>query len=299
MIFRILKYSIKNILRNKFLSISSLLVLTLLIFFINILLVLHNVSFKLIESINAKMSISLYLKEGYDRNTLEVIDLIDDIKNFSSNIEVIYKTKEEVLEELRGKEPELVNILEKTNPLPATIVLSGIQLNQYAWVNYIIEWKMFILDNDETNEDYFSNYNSQYERISRVIIILHSLQIGLYVIIAIFLVSISVIVYSIIGNFIYYYKDEIYITKLVGGGNSFIYGPFVFQGIIYTFLSFCFASIIFLLLIKNINFIFSSSYSADFFSFPFYFYLIQLIIFVFLGAISWFFSSRKYIRFTQ
>ena len=215
MIFRILKYSIKNILRNKFLSISSLLVLTLLIFFINILLVLHNVSFKLIESINAKMSISLYLKEDYDRNALEVIDLIDDIKKYSSDIELVYKTKEEVLEELRKKDPELVNILEKTNPLPDTIVLSGIQLNQYERVNYIIEGKMFVLDNDETKEDYFSNYNSQYDRISRVIAILHSLQLGLYGIIVIFLVSIAIIVYSIIGNFIYYYKDEIYITKLV------------------------------------------------------------------------------------
>jgi cell division protein FtsX len=80
MIIRILKYSIKNILRNKFLSLSSILVLTLLMFFINILFVMHDVSTKLIEGINSKLTISLYLNEEYDRNKIEIIDLIEDIK---------------------------------------------------------------------------------------------------------------------------------------------------------------------------------------------------------------------------
>ena len=71
------KYSIKNILRNKFLSFSSVLVLTLLMFFINVLVVLHSVSFKLIDSVNSKLTISLYLKEENDKNTKEVVSLIE------------------------------------------------------------------------------------------------------------------------------------------------------------------------------------------------------------------------------
>jgi len=86
MIFRIAKYSIKNILRNKFLSISSVLVLTLLMFFINILIILHDVSFKLIDSVNSKMTISLYLNNEYDKNSLEVNDLMDSIVRINSDI---------------------------------------------------------------------------------------------------------------------------------------------------------------------------------------------------------------------
>jgi cell division protein FtsX len=63
MFFRISKYAVKNTLRNKFLSLSSVLVLTLLMFFINILVLLHDVSHTIIEGINSKMSISLYLKD--------------------------------------------------------------------------------------------------------------------------------------------------------------------------------------------------------------------------------------------
>jgi cell division protein FtsX len=105
---RILKYSIKNILRNKFLSISSILVLMLLMFFINILLVLHNVSFKLIDSINSKLSISLYLRENFDKNSLEVIDLMNSLQSVSKSVHTDYKSKETLLEELKQKDPKLV-----------------------------------------------------------------------------------------------------------------------------------------------------------------------------------------------
>lgn len=242
------------------------------------------------------MSISLYLKEEYDKNSLEVIDMINDIKKFSSSIKVEYKTKDEVLEELRKKDPELVNILERTNPLPDTIALSNIQLKEYENLNAIIENKLFVLANEKNKwKDYFSNYTSQYERISKVINILNILQIGLYVIIGIFIVSIAVIVYSIIGNFIYYYKDEIYITRLVWWSNSFIYGPFVFQGIIYNFLSFIISNFIFTVLLKNLNFLFNDTFSFDLISITFSIFIIQGIIFISLGGLSWFFSSRKYI----
>jgi cell division transport system permease protein len=123
---RILKYSIKNILRNKFLSISSILVLMLLMFFINILLVLHNVSFKLIDSINSKLSISLYLRETYDKNSLEVIDLMNSLQNVSKSVHIDYKSKEILLDELKQKDPKLVGILEDVNPLPNTIVISNV-----------------------------------------------------------------------------------------------------------------------------------------------------------------------------
>ena len=136
---------IKNILRNKFLSFSSILVLTLLIFFINILLVLHDVSFKLIDSINSKLTISLYLEEWYDRNSIEVIDMIEDIQGIDKwildeeGILVEYKTKDDILDDIRATEPGLVKILERSNPLPETIVLSNI-------INFVVAMGiMFII----------------------------------------------------------------------------------------------------------------------------------------------------------
>lgn len=298
MLTRIAKYSIKNILRNKFLSFSSVLVLTLLMFFINILFILHDVSFKLIDSINSKLSISLYLDEPYDNNKLEVIGLMEDIEeiwlwDIGWWIWIEYKTKEDILDDIRIKEPWLVKILERSNPLPETIVLSNIKLDQYEDINKIIENKLYILSKDEVDQEYFANYNSQYKKIKNIINVLDLLQFWLYVIIAIFIVSISVIIYSIIWNFIYYYRDEIYITRLVWWSKQFIYGPFVLQWSIYSFLSFLLSLFIFILILNKLNTNFNELY---YFTFSSYLFFIEMLVFVFIGWAAWYFSSKKYLK---
>lgn len=290
---RITKYSIKNILRNKFLSISSLLVLTLLMFFINILVVLDDVSYKLMDSINSKLTLSLYLSDDYSRNSLEVTDLISDISSINSNIDVKYKTKEDILAEIRLKEPNLVKILERNNPLPDTIALSNISLEDYERINSLIESRMYLLSNDETKQDYFANYSTQYQKIEDITNVLDILKTWLNVIIFIFVFSIAVIIYSVISNFIFYYKDEIYITQLVGGSNVFIYWPFVMQWIIFAIISFVFNFILFNIVLNYLNSVFGHIYS---FSFSFSILFFELLLFMVIWWLSWFISSKRYLR---
>lgn len=293
MLFRIFKYSVKNTLRNKFLSISTVLVLTLLMFFINILAFLEDISYKLINSINSKLTISLYVNEEYTQSSLGVTDLINNIKNVSKEISVTYKDKEEIIKEIELKEPNLVKILEKNNPLPDTIVVSNIKLNEYEIVNSYINEKSFLLISNPDSDDYFANYNSQYKKIESIISILTLLKTGLNFIIGIFIFSISVIMYSVISNFIYYYRDEIYITKLVWWSNIFIYGPFVIQGIIYSTISFALSIISLYVLVNYLKISFWEYYD---FSIDNYIFLIEFLVFLSVWAISWFFSSRRHLR---
>lgn len=293
MLFRIFKYSVKNSLRNKFLSLSSILVLTLLMFFINILVLLDDVSYKLIDGINSKLTISLYIDEKYTKTSLEVTDFVDDISKENKDIVVEYKTKDDILNELRLKEPNLVKILERSNPLPDTIVLSNIGISEYKKINTLIESRLYLLANDESQEDYFANYTTQYKKIEDVTSVLEVLKFWLNIIIFIFVGSIAIIIYSIIWNFIYYYRDEIYITKLVGWSNVFIYWPFVLQGMIYSFIAFISNIILFTLLLNNLNWLFGHIYE---FSFSNLILLFEMIMFMFVGWLSGYFSSKKYLR---
>lgn len=297
---RILKYAVKNILRNKFLSISSILVLTLLIFFINILFVLHNVTLKVMNSINDKLTISLYLKDDYDKNSTETLGLINDISAYFPNIKIDFKSKDQVMEELKKKDSELVRILNSdwVNPLPATISISNIKLNEYEGLDDMIEKRMFIfIDANKNEKNNVSNYKDQYDNIIKVIHTIKTLQMGLYFIIGVFVISIFVIVYSIISNFIFYYRDEIYVTKLVWWSNRFIYGPFSLQWVIYVLLSFIFSMILFFILLKNINFLFSSfSYKEFVFNnASVNLFMIEILVFSAIWALSGYFSSKKYI----
>lgn len=293
MLFRIFKYWVKNSLRNKFLSISSILVLTLLMFFINILVLLEDVSYKLIDSINSKLTISLYVNENYTKTSLEITDFIDDIKNQNQDVEVIYKTKEDILNDIRLKEPDLVKILERSNPLPDTIVLSNIWISEYKKINNLVESRLYLLVNSDKWDDYFANYTTQYKKIEDVTSVLEILKFGLTVIIFIFVGSIAIITYSIIWNFIYYYRDEIYITKLVWWSNVFIYWPFVLQWMIYSFLAFVFNLVLFSILLNNLNLVFWHIYT---FSFPNFILFVELVMFMIVWWFSWYFSSKKYLR---
>ena len=54
----------------------------------------------------------MYLDEKYDKNSKDVIDLIDKLKTESSKSEINYKSQDEVLEEIKKQDLELVKILE-------------------------------------------------------------------------------------------------------------------------------------------------------------------------------------------
>ncbi len=286
--------------RNTFLSISSILILTLLILFIDILVVLQDVSFRIIDSINERMTISLYLKNDYDKNSIEVIDLQKDIKKAIPEVVTTYKTKDELLDEIRERDPDLVSIIERQNPLPETITIENIPLQQYEILNTLIENKLFILTdgiNESQQDEYFSNYTQQFERIQQVTTLLKNLQIGLWIVIITVIISIGIIIYSVIGNFIYYYKNEIYITRLVWGSNIFIYGPFMVQGMIYVAISFILSTILFLMLLYNVSSLFDTQDISAVYRWEIAPVLAaEAILFLLIGALSGFFSSRRYLK---
>lgn len=298
MFSRLFRYAFTNIMRNSFLSFSSVLVLTLLMFFINTLLLVHDVSFKIIDGINERLTISLYLKDGYDKNSWDVIDLLAEIRKDLPNVRSTYKTKDDIIDELREEDPELVNILERQNPLPETISLTNIDLSQFEKLNYIIQGRSYILsESEEKEKDRFSSYSSQYDRIVSITVILNVLQIWLYIIIGIFLFSIAIIIYSIIWNFIYYFRDEIYITRLVWGSKVFIYGPFSLQGAIYSFVAFILSLVIFLLFLQGIEVLFETNFWDNGVLTNITFLLIiECVVCVVIWALSWFLSSRKYLK---
>lgn len=292
MLLNVFKYSAKNILRNKFLTISTILVLTLLMFFINVLQILDNLSAKVISEINSKLSISLYLKDEFNDKSIEVTTLKNNILSVNKDIKFDYKTKEKILQEMKLKDPDVAKILESENPLPETITLSNISLEDYEKVNSFVENQLSIFINNQ-EEDYFANYRTQYKRIIQVINFLDSWDIWFKIVVLSFFVSIAIITYSVIWNFIYYFRNEIYITRLVWGAKSFIYWPFILQWIVYSIISFFISIFLFSILLKNLNLAF-----WEFFDFyvDVNIILLELFIFIFMWAISWYLSSKKYLK---
>ncbi|HBY74516.1 TPA: hypothetical protein DEG21_01185 [Patescibacteria group bacterium] len=125
---RILKYALKNIKRNAFLSFSSILVLSLIIFFINILLLVNFTVDTITSNVNDRLTISLNLKSSYTNENSEVIELITNIKLFNKTLNVSYISQEDAFSILRKRDPELAKVIEseKDNPLPSSILIKNI-----------------------------------------------------------------------------------------------------------------------------------------------------------------------------
>ena len=217
-----------------------------------------------------------------------------NIKEIDKDIVFDYKTKDKILLEMTQKDPELTKILESwDNPFPETIILSNIAIVDYSKVNKAIENQISIFLNNDIEKDYFANYKTQYERINQVTYVLDLLNYWIKYIIIIFFVSIAIITYSVVSNFIYYYKDEIYITRLVWWAKSFIYGPFILQWIIYSIISFLISLSLFYILLRNLNSVFWKYYI---FEIQTNLASLELLIFIFIGWLSWYLSSRKYLK---
>jgi len=311
MFSRIFTYSIKNIFRNTFLSISSVLVITLLMFFINILLVIQNVSFNIIDTVNDKWTIELYLKEKYDKNSVEVVALIDWIKKISETVNVNYKDKDDALELMRTREPDLVKIIETQNPLPNSIRISNVWIWEYWSVNYLVQSKLYLFDWSKEDSDFkensllesssekskFSDYDKQYNSIIWIVEYLVVLRVALYIIIWMFLFSVAVILYSVIGNFIYHYKDEIYITRLVWWSKMFIYWPFWIQWILYALAWAIFWIILFVSSLNVVSIMLNKGYDLSFVLWEYQLlFLLEVLVLMLIGGISGLVSSRKYLN---
>jgi len=74
-----LRYAIKNIFRNIFLSASSVLIIGLLIFFVNILLFVIFSTDRFITSINDRISININFKDGYDNTQIRSKEFLSGI----------------------------------------------------------------------------------------------------------------------------------------------------------------------------------------------------------------------------
>lgn len=302
---QLLRYAIKNIFRNIFLSISSILIIGLLVFFVNILLLVIFSTDRFIHNINDRISISINFQDQYDNTQIRSREFLSGVTNSFSGITVDYISRADALVILTKRNPDLATLIENdSNPLPNSVRLSNINLDQYTWLNIFISRFRDVLQYNQWNLDKkYLDYRSQYDRIATVVKMLHLLQLAVYILLGLFVFTVAIVIYMVIHNFIFFLQDEVRIIELVGWRPSFIYWPFVLQGIIYACTATVLAITVFISLILLLreqktlfeDFIpFLSDFSAIFLSFSW----LIIPIFAIVGATSAFLASRKYIHST-
>ncbi len=232
--FRIIKYAVQNFFRNFWLSVATLLVIIILLFFVNVIIAMNQVKTSLLGAVGQKIDIALYFKQEVPE--ADVLRIEDELNanQAVSKVEVI--SPQAGLEKLKSEFPDIgEKILPAldSNPLGYTLKVSAKQLDQYQP----------LLDSISKNDDYSSKLDNppalfdskQFtlaasklsDQVNTVAIILATI---------FFLVALSIMFNSIRVS-IYTHREEISIMKLVGATNRFIRMPFVIESVMYSCIS--------------------------------------------------------------
>ena len=285
---------------------SSILIIGLLVFFVNVLLFTIYSTDEFIRYITDRIAINIQLQDGYDDTKLRTQELVRGISSSFSGVGVQYISGNDAFDIIKARNPDLAGLVEDADTSPFANSIRINKINDLAFYDtlntYITGFRDIIQYDQGSFDKKLLNYRSQYLQVAKVVEKLQLLKQGVWVLLTLFAFSVSIVVYMIIHNFIFFLRDEIRIIELVGGKPSFIYGPFVIQGLIYALVSSVIAVgityVIVRIMSRHQEFI-EFAKNLDGFIIQFTFFAPWVIgISALIGAVSAFLASWKYIHST-
>ena len=300
---RIIKYGSVNFIRNSFVSLSTMLVMTITLFVIGSLIFIGATLNATLNQVRDKVDINVYFVPSADEGSIlalkKSIEALPEVKSAE------YVSREQALENFRARHQNdqlTLQALEELeeNPLGASLSIRAKETSQYEGIAAFLENDAAVSPGtlpiiEKVN--FFQN-KVAIDRLSRIIDSADRFGIGIIIFL---LIASIMITFNTIRLAIYTARDEISVMKLVGAGNWYVRGPFVFEGVLYGVV----AGILTLILFYPLT-LWLGPLTEGFFNdiniFQYYldnFGQIFLIIMgtgVVLGAISSYLAVRRYLR---
>lgn len=282
--------ALKSLFRNRFMTIASILTVTLSMFILGMFLcVVFNIDHAA-TYLESQVEMSIYLKE--DLTTPQVMEVGKHLKALPGVESVSFVNKDEALAQFKEQLGEQAGILEAVNgnPFPASYSLSfdtPTHLKQAAVI--VSEYKA--VESVQYGQDIIEQLYkvAQFIRIAGAVIIVFLAGAELF------------IISNTIRLTVFARRREIQIMKYVGATNGFIRWPFIYEGVVIGIIGSGIASIFiwegYQLVLAKINeagLVFLPLMRV----YPFMMYIVLslLIAGVFIGALGSAISLRKYMK---
>lgn len=285
--------------RNGWLSIAATLIMFITLFIISSFFILSFTFNSAIQAVNAKMDLSVYLKD--EASSAEVESLKIRLSNMADVKEVRYISKQEALDTYREKNKssqELLNAFpDNENPLPASLEIKMVNLSK-------IDNTVSVMEEDQYKPIISKiSYHENGPTIKKITLYTSYVKMAGIAFSIIFIIISILIIFNTIRIAIYARRDEIEIMKLVGATSWFIRGPFIFEAMFYGIIATVVNFFIFYLTVYVFSQGFFIKFVGDYGVSPLAFYnrnliLIipaQLLIGIFLGVFSSYIALRKYL----
>lgn len=297
---RIVKAGFVSFWRNGFVSLSSVLIITLTLFSLGSIVFAGAILNSSLDQVKSKVDVNVYFVSNAKES--DILALKNKIQSLPEVANVEYVSREKALanfKERHANDQITLQALDELgdNPLGAILNISAKETSQYEGIAKFLDSEAGDNASFIDKVNYYQN-KAAIDTLTRMIN--GGTKIAFGITLALIIISI-LIALNTIRLAIYIAREEISVMRLVGASNRYIRGPFIIAGIMYGVVS----ALITLAFFYPATY-WISSITATFFSgfSIFTYYLanfVQLFVLivgvgVLLGAISSYLAVRKYLR---
>ena len=297
---RIVKSGFVYFWRNGFISLSSVLIITLTLFALGGIIFAGAVLNYSLEEVKSKVDVNVYFVPSAKED--DILALQNKLQSLPEVALVEYISSEEALANFKERHVNdeiTLQALEELgdNPLGAILNIRAKETSQYAGIASFLESEA---GENGTFVDKINYYQNKEAIDTLTRMINGGTKIALVLTLILVLISI-LIAFNTIRLAIYIAREEISVMRLVGASNRYIRGPFIIAGIMYGAVS-GLITLVFLYpatyWVSSVTGTFFSGFSAVEYYIAHFLeiFVIILGVGIFLGAVSSYLAVRKYLR---
>ena len=294
---RLLKSGFLSFFRNGWLSMATIIVMSLMLFVMGSLIFVSAFAATALQMFQSKIDVTVYFISDAQEN--QILAIRKEIEAIPQVVEVGYVSKEQAFTDFRERHKNnafIAGALDEigTNPLEASLNIKADDPLHYSAISDFLVKKNYPIV-DKIN--YFEN-KTVIERLTSIIGTVRAAG----AIVALVLAFVAILVtFNTIRLAIYTVREEIGIMRLVGATQWFIRGPFLVSGILYgvsaaTIVTLFFFPMTWMITPKVILVMPGFDLFHYFLNNFFEFFIIMLGSSVVLGVFSSAIAMRKYLR---
>jgi cell division transport system permease protein len=225
----------QNLMRNKVLTIATILIISLILFVFNLILALGFATESVITNVGEKLDIVVEIRPGVENYTIETF--ANNLETRTGVKDVVYVSKTDALGRFGSKYPNVISFLDShhlDNPLPDTLRIATEGIADNNAIIALLEEPQFgrIINQEKLTNN--TEQKSRNEKILNITRFIKNTSIWLNVIFA--LVA-ALIIFNSININVHTHRNEINVMKLVGARFSFIRAGFVLEGVVFAVLA--------------------------------------------------------------
>lgn len=236
---RVTRYGIAGFVRNGFISLAAILIMTITLFVVAGLMMSAAALNATLTQLTGKVDVTVYFTPNASLDQITTIQ--SSLKALPEVASVKYVSRDDALAEFkeRHKNDQLtLQALDELgdNPLGASLEIRAKETSQYESISKYLQDQASAQTGSSAFIDkvnFFQN-KAAIDRLTNIIETSQKLGIAITIILAISSVTIA---FNTIRLAIYTARDEIGVMNLVGAGHWYVRGPFMVAGILYGIVS--------------------------------------------------------------